>query len=128
MNEHASPGNRLRTVPIPAVEMADGSFWAQRIEAGRAAIPALFGRLEEHGVIDNFRRLGGTSSAERRGLWFTDSDLYKTMEAAAWALQSRDDPALRTQLDEIAGAVAGAQQADGYLNTYITGERYKDLS
>ncbi|MGH2784940.1 MAG: glycoside hydrolase family 127 protein, partial [Actinomycetota bacterium] len=126
MFEHISPGNRLHAIPPSAVAMAAGSFWWDRIEAGRAAIPALFARIEEQGGVDNFRRLAGTT-AERRGLWFTDSDLFKVMEAAAWALQSRDDPALRKQLGDISAAVVAAQNQDGYLNTYITGERYKDL-
>lgn len=127
MFDHISPGNRLHAIPPSAVEMAEGSFWWDRIEAGRAAIPTLFARIEEQGGVDNFRRLAG-HAAERRGLWFTDSDLYKVLEAAAWALESRDDPALRGQLGDIARAVVGAQHDDGYLNTYITGERYQDLS
>jgi hypothetical protein len=41
---------------------------------------------------------------------------------------SHDDPALRSQLDEIAAAVVGAQAGDGYLNTAFDGQRYQDLT
>ena len=118
---------RVGAVPIAAVEIDPDSFLGRRIAAGRRAIPLLLDRLEEHGVVDNFRRMA-TGTGERRGLWFTDSDLYKVMEGAAWSLMSHDDPALRARLDEIVAAVIGAQAADGYLNTAFEGQRYQDLS
>lgn len=122
-----SPHARIAPVPLPAVGIAEDSFLGERIRAGRAAIPTLFGRLEEHGVVDNFRRLA-TGEGERRGFWFSDSDLYKAMEAAALSLESHDDPALRERLDRIAAAVVAAQAPDGYLHTQFEKERYQDIS
>src|SRR5512141_2732725 len=86
------------------------SFWAPRQAQLRDhTLPVLLDRLEARGVVDNFRRLSGRSDAARRGLWFTDSDLYKWMEAAAWAGAE--------ELDDVVHAVLGAQTSDGYLNT-----------
>lgn len=96
-------------MPTDRVELRPG-FWRDRYEANaRRGIPRLYERLDEHGVIDNFRRISGTSAAPRRGLWFTDSDLYKWMEAAAWVGLG--------QLEEVVPVVLAAQAPDGYLNT-----------
>ncbi len=93
------------------VELRD-SFWAPRqAQLREHTLPVLLERLEEHGVVDNFRRLSGQSTSDHQGLWFTDSDLYKWMEAAAWA--GRLD-----LLDPIIEAVLAAQQTDGYLHSF----------
>ena len=104
-----------------SVELLPG-FWRDHVERNRTVgIPRLYERLEAHGVVDNFRRLAGRHEGPRRGLWFTDSDLYKWMEAAAW---SRDDA-----LDEVVSVVLGAQSDDGYLNTnFDIDHRFADLS
>jgi DUF1680 family protein len=125
-----SPHARLAGVPVDAVSVGRG-FWHDRMEANRVAgIPALHARLEREGVVDNFRRqAGSTSNVGRRGLWFTDSDLYKWMEGAAWSLATTSDPVLEARLDEVVESVAGAQAADGYLNTaWSRDDRYTFLS
>ena len=115
----ASPHARLR--PLPAEPLPP--FWDERVRRNRTAgIPRLFERLSDHGVVANFEP---AQRASRRGLWFTDSDLYKWMEAAAWA----GDVA---ELEPTVAVVLGAQQADGYLNTNFGGEgqigRFHDLT
>src|SRR6185312_12449077 len=57
------------------------------------------------------------------GPLFTDSDIYKWMEAAAWVLQPGDRPELRQQIDGLTEIIASAQEPNGYLNTYWSGER-----
>ncbi|HUV05957.1 MAG TPA: beta-L-arabinofuranosidase domain-containing protein [Armatimonadota bacterium] len=126
-----SPYCKLRPVPIRAVQMLPG-FWKPRMDANRQqSIPALLQLLEEHGVVDNFRRLSGRKEVERRGPYFTDSDLYKWIEAAAFVLQSEDDPKIARMLDEVIDDVVAAQCEDGYLNTFFTGEladqRFRNL-
>lgn len=119
-----SPHARLRPVPIEAIRLMDG-FWAPRLEANRrAAIPQMFRLLEEHGVLDNFRRVYGASDAPRRGLLFTDSDLYKWVEAASFALASGPDAEIERMLEEAIRVIVPAQREDGYLNTYYVDERY----
>jgi hypothetical protein len=81
--------------------------------------------LEEHGVVDNFRRLSGRKNEGRKGPLYTDSDLYKWMEAVAFVLQSGDRPQLRQTLDKLIDDVLAAQEPSGYLNTYYVGDRAK---
>jgi DUF1680 family protein len=84
--------------------------------------------LEEHGTIDNFRRLAGKKSAPRRGPLYSDSDLYKWMEAASWALASNETSEatkarLQTELQALVADVGAAQEPSGYLNTYYVGDK-----
>jgi DUF1680 family protein len=123
----ASPAARLRSVPVGEVTMHPG-FWSDRMAANRRGIAALGERLEAEGVVDNFRRLSGALDAERRGLWFTDSDLYKWIEGAAWSLATAPDDGLRARLEGVVDAVIGAQAPDGYLNTAFGDARYADVT
>ncbi len=117
-----SPHAKFRPVAVRAVRMERG-FWRPRMEANaEASIPRLLELLEEHGVIDNFRRLTGARQAERRGPRYTDSDLYKWIEGAAFALQSDDLPALRESVESINSEIAAAQDDDGYINTHYVEE------
>ncbi len=119
----ASPFAKLHDVPIHAVELRAG-FWKDRLDRNHdRAIPALLQLLEEHGVVDNFRRLSGRADIPRRGYLFTDSDLYKWMEAAALSLQTYNDPELKKTLDAVIDDVLAAQGKDGYLNTFHVDER-----
>jgi hypothetical protein len=125
INTSASPKAKLHSVPIRAVTMGDG-FWSQRMRTNvEESIPSLLALLEEHGVVDNFRRLSGRKNQGRRGPLYTDSDLYKWMEAVAFVLQSGDRPQLRETLDKLIDDVLAAQEPSGYLNTYYVGERAK---
>jgi len=119
----ASAYARLRPVPPSAVSLGRG-FWRPRFETNyKTSIPRLHRLLEEHGVLDNFRRLYGAADVPRRGLLFTDSDIYKWMEAASWVLHSQEAPEVASLLDSAIDAVLPAQQPDGYLNTYYVDER-----
>jgi hypothetical protein len=125
INTSASPKAKVHSVPIRAVTMGDG-FWAARMRTNaEESIPTLLDLLEEHGVVDNFRRLSGRKNQGRRGPLYTDSDLYKWMEAVAFVLQSGDRPQLRETLDKLIDDVLAAQEPSGYLNTYYVGERAK---
>jgi hypothetical protein len=125
INTSASPKAKLHSVPIRAVSLGEG-FWSERMRVNvEASIPSLLALLEEHGVVDNFRRLSGRKNVGRRGPLYTDSDLYKWMEAVALTLQSGDRPELRATLDKIIDDVLAAQEPSGYLNTYFVGERAK---
>ncbi|MCL5745825.1 MAG: glycoside hydrolase family 127 protein, partial [Acidobacteria bacterium] len=118
-----SPFAKVHPVPIKAVGMGEG-FWSPRMRANVArSIPSLLELLEQHGVVDNFRRLSGRSKQERRGPLYTDSDLYKWIEAAALALQSAPAPELERSIDRLTGEILAAQEPGGYLNTYYVGDR-----
>lgn len=119
---------RLHTVPIEAVHLGDG-FWAgrRRVTTERS-LPTLLELLEEHGVMDNFRRLSGRKNVPRRGPVYTDSDAYKWIEAASWALASNettetDKQKLKQQIDSMISDIVAAQEPSGYLNTYYVGDK-----
>ncbi|MBZ5595987.1 MAG: glycoside hydrolase family 127 protein [Acidobacteriia bacterium] len=118
-----SPHVKLHSVPIRAVRLDDG-FWAarRRINVERS-IPSMLVELEQHGVMDNFRRLTSHTNAPRRGPVYTDSDIYKWMEAVAYVLQSDDKPELRATFDRLTNEILAAQEPSGYLNTYYVDER-----
>lgn len=117
-----SPYAKLHSVPIRAVHMGDG-FWSARMRINvERSIPSMLEELEQHGVMDNFRRLTG-KQAPRRGPLYTDSDVYKWIEAAAFALESGDRPELRATVDRLTGEILAAQEPSGYLNTYYVDDR-----
>jgi hypothetical protein len=98
------------------VGLRDG-FWAPRLAALRDhTLPTLLERFESHGVVDAFRRLRMDDPTPRASGWmgavFSDSDLYKWIEASARA--DRADLA-----EPVVQAVLGAQDADGYLHTWF---------
>jgi len=118
-----SPHVKLHSVPIRAVRLEDG-FWAPRMRINvERSIPSMLVELEQHGVMDNFRRLTGRKNAPRLGPVYTDSDIYKWMEAVAFVLQSGDRPELRATFDRLTDEILAAQEPAGYLNTYYVDER-----
>ncbi|MGD2175807.1 MAG: glycoside hydrolase family 127 protein, partial [Candidatus Brocadiaceae bacterium] len=113
----ASPESRLRPVPLGAVALTTG-FWAERVRLNRdVSIPLMLERLRSHHVLDNFLRLCGRCDRPRERRLATDSDLYKWLEAACYALANREDRGLRQQVEDVIEAVLPAQEASGYLNT-----------
>ena len=123
LNLTKSPNAKLRSVPVHAVTIEPG-FWSPRRETNvQSSIPSMGKLLEVNGRMDNFRRLTGKSTAPQRGPVYSDSDIYKWIEAAGFALQSADSPELRTVVDKDIREIVAAQQSDGYLNTYYVLER-----
>jgi len=120
--EH-SPHAEMQNVPIHAVKMGEG-FWADRMKVNvEKSIPTMLAELEQHGIVENFRRVSGRSHAARRGPLFTDSDIYKWIEAVAFVLESGDRPELRAKVDALTDEILAAQEPSGYLNTYWQDER-----
>jgi uncharacterized protein len=97
--------------------------WQERNAA--ATLPHCIEHLDSHGNVDNLRRVAaqpldsGERPGEFAGLWFADSDVYKTMEAAAWQLGWAEAPALHRFLESTTDVLAKAQDDDGYLNSYF---------
>ena len=128
---------RLHTVPVQAVRLGDGFWSARRKVTTERSLPTLLDLLEEHGVVDNFRRLAGRTDLARKGPLYTDSDLYKWIEAASWALASNetsdaDKQKLRGDIESLTTHILAAQEPSGYLNTYYVGDkarfRFTELS
>ncbi len=119
----ASQQARLRPVPLSAVTL-DDPFWAPRLQALREfTLPSQYRLLQETGRIDNFRRAAGKTQMPFQGRFYNDSDVYKWLEAAAWALAWSPSDPLEGAAEGVITEIAEAQQADGYLNTYFARER-----
>ncbi|WP_407345425.1 glycoside hydrolase family 127 protein [Pengzhenrongella phosphoraccumulans] len=110
-----------------------GGFWAQRQETNTAATLAHCERwMDELGWLANFDRVAeGTTGSGRPGWQFSDSEVYKLMEALAWDVGRTRDPRTEQRLLALTARIARAQDADGYLNTFFghVGQkgRYSDL-
>jgi DUF1680 family protein len=117
-----SPYAKLKSVPVQAVTIETG-FWSKRRAINvESSIPSMRQELLDHGRMDNFLRLEGKSQAPQKGPVFSDSDIYKWLEAAAFAMQSQPLPELRGQTDTMIREVVAVQEPTGYLNTYYVGD------
>ena len=98
------------------------AFWAPRLETVRTVtIAATFKQSEDTGRIKNFEIAGGDAAGEFCSRYaFDDSDVYKIIEGASYALAVRPDPALDGYLDTLIAKIAKAQEPDGYLYTART--------
>ena len=123
INTANSPYAKLHSVPVRAVIIDEG-FWSKRrkTNVGRS-IPTMHDELEAHGRMDNFRRVVRRSSAPQKGPYFSDSDIYKWMDAVGWALQSDSLPELRRTTEKMIREVVAIQEPNGYLNTYYQDDR-----
>ena len=118
-----SPHAILHGVPVTAVKLGDG-FWTERRRVNEeVSLPTMFELLEQNGILDNFRRAAGTKDVPRRGPVYTDSDIYKWIEADAFVLQNHDNAKLRALGEGAIDTIVAAQQPDGYLNTLYVKER-----
>lgn len=111
----------LAPVPFTAVHV-DDKFWAPKIEINRTvSIPSAFKQCEINGRIDNFALAAGTTRGEHKGDFpFDDTDVYKVIEGASYALAVKYDARLDAYLDSVIALIAGAQEDDGYLYTCLT--------
>ncbi|MBX3424346.1 MAG: glycoside hydrolase family 127 protein [Pirellulales bacterium] len=114
----------IRPVAATAVRFAD-EFWAPRLETNRTAtIPTSFAKCEETHRRENFLIAAGKSDAAWEGDYgFNDSDIYKVIEGASYALMTRPDPKLDEYLDGLIADVAAAQEPSGYLYTLWTAKK-----
>ena len=110
---------------IAPVSFADVSiqdcFWQPRIETAiKVTIPYDFEKCEETGRIDNFAKAGGLMAGAHEGIFYNDSDVFKVVEGAAYALQIAPNAELDAYLDALIDKFAASQEDDGYLYTART--------
>ena len=114
-----SPHAKLKTVPVNAVTIQDG-FWSKRRRTNvDSSIPSMHDELLAHGRMDNFLRLEDRSSQPQKGPVYSDSDIYKWLEAVGFALQTGDPHNFRSTADGMIHDVVAAQEPSGYLNAYL---------
>lgn len=112
---------RLRPLGLDEVRIT-GGFWADRQAVnGSATLAHIESRLESEGWLPNFDlAVVGTLPEGRRGREFSDSEVYKFLEALAWEIGRTDaaaDDELERRFRAVVARVAAAQEPDGYLNT-----------
>lgn len=111
----APPQPPITPVPLSAVRLADG-FWHRRLAVNRdVTIPHILRQNEATGRVANFARAARKAAGAYEGRRFNDTDVYKAIEAASYALVAQPDPALARQLDDLIAIIAAAQEPDGYL-------------
>jgi DUF1680 family protein len=116
----------VKPVPFTEVHFND-AFWAPRIETNRTVtIPFAFQKCEETGRVDNFERAAAVLRGENienkkpPGYPFDDTDLYKVIEGASYALTVHPDQKLESYVDSLIAKIGAAQEKDGYLYTTRT--------
>lgn len=130
----AQKGSEIRPVNFAQVAVKD-QFWTPHIKKIAAVtLPVCIEYTENKtGRIRNFERVAGSldDGKGHEGIYFDDSDVYKALEAIAYALKLEPNPTLEEKADEWIAKIAAAQEPDGYINTYysLTGldERWKDM-
>lgn len=115
----APSSGRFRPLGSDEVHIT-GGFWAERQRVNAAGtLPHIKHWLEREGWLPNFDLAArGTLPAGRRGREFSDSEVYKFLEALSWEIGRTDDQELEEVFRSIVTRVAAAQEPDGYLNTY----------
>src|SRR6266571_3053109 len=90
------------------------------------AVLFAFEQCEKSGRMDNFLRaaiaLQGGELTNRRSppYPFDDTDPYKVLEGASYALAVQPDPKMSAYLDQLIATIGKAQEPDGYLYTART--------
>ena len=123
-----SQGYPITPVPFTQVKVNAQSFWGQRLEASRnVTIPLAFSKCESEGRYKNFENAAAHLQDPSKvfkvngvGYSFDDTDPYKTLEGAAYILQTYPDKKLEAYCDSVIDIIAAAQEPDGYLYTART--------
>lgn len=129
MHNHATPdpdhgrpiapkGGALRPLGIDEVSIGAG-FWGDRQQLNATVMIAhAQDWMEREGWIANFDlALTGGLPLGRHGREFSDSDVYKLMEAIAWEHGRTGDPAMNDRFEALAARILPVQEPGGYLNT-----------
>lgn len=128
----APRAGRLRPLGLDEVHISDG-FWAERQRInGENTLAHIESRLESEGWLPNFDLAArGELPEGRRGREFSDSEVYKYLEALAWEIFRTGAPSLEARFRHVVDRVAAAQEPDGYLNTRFgrpgQGARWSEL-
>ena len=119
-------------VPFTAVKVTPNTFWGQRLQASRnVTIPLAFSKCESEHRYKNFEQAAehikdpSKTFPVTMGFSFDDTDPYKTLEGAAYLMQTHPDATINGEpigkyCDRVIAIIASAQEPDGYLYTART--------
>ena len=104
-------GARLGDGEVRAVPFVWGSpRWAES-SPGQPPIDSAAHEL----AWENFLKAAHKVEGSYKGHRYDDTDTYKIIEAASYALAVAPDPTLDKKIDDLIAIVAAAQEPDGYL-------------
>ena len=106
-----------------AVHLVDGGWlrtW--QVTNSSATLAHVLDHVESGEARSNLARVINADSEPFRGMFFTDTDVYKLLEALAWASDRDDlDPALLERGAKLVDLLQKTQEDDGYLNSFVQG-------
>ena len=122
----------MQSLPLSQVKLTD-AFWRERQQIIKdVTLLHQFSQLEKHGQLANFQLVIEKSSEPYNGPIYSDSDVYKWLEACAYAIGADSsgptfEAAKRTVL-----LIEKAQESDGYIQTHFQHRhpalRYKNMA
>ncbi|MBW8323333.1 MAG: glycoside hydrolase family 127 protein [Prolixibacteraceae bacterium] len=119
-NQPEKADYKIQGVPFNEVKIND-QFWLPKIETNRTVtIPASFAKCEETGRVESFVKAAQKEGKFNTEFPFDDTDIYKTIEGAAYSMTVHPDPKLDRYVDSLITILGKAQEPDGYLYTART--------
>lgn len=117
----AQARQQFESVSFEQVNITD-SFWRPKIDkVATVTMAACIYQTEVRTPrIRNFEKVARAQGEKHEGIYYDDSDVYKALEAIAYALKTHPDAKLEAKADEWIDKIAAAQMPDGYLNTYYS--------
>ncbi|UEG52585.1 glycoside hydrolase family 127 protein [Mucilaginibacter daejeonensis] len=112
---------RIQPVAFTSVQVND-AFWKPKMDVNATVtIPYVLQKCRENGRVDNFLRAAKKMDGDKLTEYpFDDTDIYKVIEGASYAMQVKDDPKLDHYVDTLIQIIGQAQEPDGYLYTFRT--------
>ena len=96
------------SVPLTSIQLTD-RFWLSRQQTVRdVSLPHMWRQMEATGRLENFRRAAKGEGDFGSPYYFDDSDLYKWLEACAYALRLGPSNELSGVLGGFSSPTAGA--------------------
>ncbi|GAA4322382.1 glycoside hydrolase family 127 protein [Mucilaginibacter gynuensis] len=111
----------IQPVSFTHVHVHD-KFWEPKMEVNaNVTIPYTLQQCKLNGRVDNFLRAAGQLSGDKLSEFpFDDTDIYKVIEGASYAMQVKKNPKLDLYIDSLITIIGAAQEKDGYLYTFRT--------
>lgn len=116
----------IQPVAFTQVHVHD-HFWQPKMETNaRVTIPTTLQKCRDYGRVDNFLKAAGLEKADSLTAYpFDDTDIYKVIEGASYAMQVQKNPQLDQAVDSLITIIGKAQEKDGYLYTFRTAKTAK---
>jgi DUF1680 family protein len=114
--------------------IVNDAFWKPKMAlvATKTLDACIYQTEQKTARIRNFEKVARGKGETHEGVFYDDSDVFKALEAIAYAIKTNKDPKLEAKADEWIDKVVAAQLPDGYLNTYYTlnglDKRWTDMS